>query len=140
MIREQATISKEAKDVLLARWEGFRRLASKLPNHHILAVELFRTLKDETIAVFTVVEKGEPVKYVVTGDSRGRVSDCPAQSHEGSKGITHALEARAANEPVDPASMAYGNPPPTEPTPPGVAAVAEASLSLVFNTGEHVDV
>ena len=143
MIREQATMSKEVSDVLLARWEGFRRLAKRLPNHHILAVELIRTPKDETVAVFTVVEHGEPIKYAITGDSKGRVRslDCPPQHYDGGKGTAHALEARAAaTEPVDPSIVALGNPAPSEPTRPGVAAIGEALLSVAFNTGENVPV
>src|SRR5262245_38291279 len=106
MIREQATISKEVHDVLLARWAGFKRLAREFErlqkHHHILGVELLRTLKDETVAVFTVLEKGEIVRYVVNGDSKGRVRppDCPPPPRLGDeKGITHAahaMEARVA--------------------------------------------
>ena len=85
-----ATMPKEVHDVLVARWEGFRTLARKLPDHHVLAVELIRTLNDETVAVFTIVRDGEPVRTVVTGDSRGRVKsvDC---DHHIAQALTHAL-------------------------------------------------
>lgn len=141
MIREQTTISKEVSDVQYARWEGFRILARKLPNHHILAVELIRTLKDETVAVFTVVRNGEPVKYMVTGDSRGRVKShgCDPQQPSTTQHIAHTLEAAVAPPPVDPSIVATGNPPPTEPITPGVLAVGEALLSVAFNTGEQVN-
>ena len=65
MLRDQATLSKEVHDVLVARWEGFKRLARTLPNRQILAVELVRTRDDETAAVLTIVQNGEPVRYLI---------------------------------------------------------------------------
>lgn len=72
MIREWI-VSKEVRDVKAAQWEGYRRLAMRLPDHHILAVEAIRTRHDETAAVLTFVRGGEPVQYVVYADAQGRV-------------------------------------------------------------------
>jgi hypothetical protein len=107
-----------------------------------LAVELIRTLQDDTVAVFTVVRDGELVKYVVTGDSHGRVKvqDCYSQQPGSIQQIAHALAAGVAPPSVDPSIVAVGDPPPTQPTQPGIVAVGEALLSVAFNTGEHVDV
>jgi len=150
--RDQAT--KEVSDVLLARWAGFIRLAQTMKGHHILGVELVRTLNDETVAVLVVAEHGKPVKYAVTGDAHGRViprdrqpraqqdSDCHPTQSAMTAGVTHALEARIGPEvpPQDPAFVAMGHPPPETPTPPGVAAVGEALLNLTFNAAENVPV
>lgn len=68
-------VSKEqVQQVRLARWEVWRQMAREMKNHQILAVELLRTRGDETIAVFTVSRNGEPVQFVVKGDSMGRLS------------------------------------------------------------------
>jgi hypothetical protein len=135
-------MSKEVHDVLVARWEGFRVLAKKLPNHHILAVELFRTLNDETIAVFTTVRNGEPVRSVVTGDSHGRVKSnhCEPHALDASKAFT-ALDARAsvAGGTADPASIALEEPPVKEPGRPGIVAIGGGLLGAAFDVGELVD-
>ena len=65
--------NEQVQQVRQARWEAWRQMAKDMKNHHVLAVELLRTRKDETIAVFTVVRNGEPVQFVVRGDSRGRL-------------------------------------------------------------------
>lgn len=66
---------EEVQQVRLARWDAWRRMAQEMKNHQILAVELLRTEQDETVAVFTVNRNGEPVQFVVRGDSRGRLKD-----------------------------------------------------------------
>ena len=65
---------EQVQQVRLARWEAWRQMAREMKNHQILAVELLRTRGDETIAVFTVNRNGEPVQFVVNGDSKGRLS------------------------------------------------------------------
>lgn len=65
---------EQVQQVRLARWEAWRQMAREMKNHQILAVELLRTRGDETIAVFTVNRNGEPVQFVVNGDSMGRLS------------------------------------------------------------------
>ena len=133
-------VSKEIHDVLVARWEGFKRLARALPQHHILAVELIRTLKDETIAVFTVRQDGEPLRYVVTGDARGKVKiEC--QSSATTSDTRHLIEVTAAIDDgaADPAAVSLGRPPPTQPVTPGIVAIGEGLLGAAFDVGEFVD-
>ncbi len=54
-----------------ARAAAWARMATKLPDHHILSVELFRTEQDETLAVFTLVRNGRPVQQILRANSRG---------------------------------------------------------------------
>jgi hypothetical protein len=56
-----------------AQWRGFQRLARTLPNRRVLSIELRRTAEDEAAAIFTVASEGQPMRYVVTRDTRGRV-------------------------------------------------------------------
>jgi hypothetical protein len=120
-----APVPTRAHDVMAARWEGFRALANQLPDHEVLAVELIRTRDDTTVAVFTVVESGTPIKYAVTGDAHGNVPSAEAQTAVSGK---VALEGGG----LDPAIVAAGNPPPTEPTTPGVVAAGRDLLPAVF--------
>ena len=142
MSRDHATMPNEMHDVLVARWEGFKRLAKKLPDHHILAVELIRTLDDQTVAVFTTVRNGEPVRSVVVGDAHGRVdpSDCKPRATETSHAVA-PMEMKLALDPpgADPASMALSGPPPHQPSRPGVVAVGAGLLGAAFDVGELVD-
>jgi len=139
MSRENVTLSKEIHDVLAARWEGFGTLAKKLPHRHILAVELVRTLRDETIAVFTVARNGEPVKYLVVGDAHGNVKsiECHDRVTEDHKAMMAALAVSDTG--VDPASVVLGLPPVKQPSPPGIVAVGGSLLGEAFDVGEFVD-
>jgi len=142
MSKEQTAISTEVHDVLAARWQGFRRLAKTLPNHHILAVELIRTLNDETIAVFTTVRNGEPVRSVVRGDAHGRVRSldwhhAAAVSHHAP--VHPEPKVVSSGDAVDPAIVALGHPPPEEPVTPGVVAIGGSLLGAAFDVGEFVD-
>jgi len=139
MSREQATESKEVHDVLVARWRGFQTLAKTLPNHHILAVELIRTLEDTTIAVFTVVKDGTPIRYVVTGDSRGRVKANPGHCASPDKAEAD-FGTKLVPDVADPAVIALGIPPPQQPSTPGVVAVGGGLLAAAFDVGERVDI
>jgi hypothetical protein len=152
------TLSKEqAYQVRMARWEGWRRLAKHLPNHHILAVELLRTRGDQTAAVFTVVKHHEPIQYIVRGDSRGRIREGVRQAEPGGKPedcdpkgfnphapgpgprMAGAMALMVSTEePVDANSIAMGEPPPKEPPPPGVIALASVMLASAFDVGEQV--
>lgn len=67
--------NEQVQQVRRARWEVWRQMAKDMKNHQVLAVELLRTRNDQTVAVFTVVRNGEPVQFVVRGDSRGRLLD-----------------------------------------------------------------
>jgi hypothetical protein len=64
-------LTKAVELVRNARAEAWARMAKKLPDHHILSVELFRTEQDETLAVFTLVRNGRPVQQVLRANSRG---------------------------------------------------------------------
>lgn len=133
-------VSKEQmRDVKLAKWEGFKRLAKQLPNHHILSVELIRTSHDETAAVFTVVKHHEPIQYVVVGDAHGKVK-ASYHAHalsEAGGGEKAALEVKcAADDPSSPDGMALGGPPPKQPPPPGLLALGGCLLATAFEVGE----
>lgn len=139
MLRDQATLSKEVHDVQVARWEGFKRLARTLPNRQILAVELVRTRDDETLAVLTVVQDGEPVRYLVTGDQHGRLK-AKRDPQRAPADAAAPMVAMAAEEPaVEPAGIAMGEPPPKKTGTPGIVAVAGNLLSAAFDVAELVD-
>jgi hypothetical protein len=123
--------STALRDVLIARWNGFQRLATTQPNHHVLAVELVRALDGETIAAFTIVVNGQPVRYVVAGDARGQVTAPSARcaSFGRPEAVQLAIEAPAA---ADPAAVAIAEPPPHQPGTPGVIAVGGQLLSAAF--------
>jgi hypothetical protein len=134
-------ISPDQKEVQAALWHGWIKLAKELPNHHILAVELLRTHNDETIAVFTAVKDRMPVRYVVRGDSSGRVK--PGIAEHCDPKDPHApvaMEARLGTEDggVTPEGMALGEPPPRQPPMPGIIAVGAALLTVAFGVGEQV--
>lgn len=137
MISEHVMSSKLVRDLKAAQWEGFRRLAAKLPNHHVLAIELVRTFDNETAAVFTVVQKGVPVRSVVFGDERGRVQ----QPHD----CRHKYEAlarmAATPEPTEgdqSPDFALGQPPVHQPPTPGLVSLGSALLTSAFDVGEHL--
>lgn len=134
-------MSKEVHDLIVARWEGFKTLAKTLPNHHILAVELFRTLRDETTAVFTVVRHGEPVRYVVTGDAHGRVKADNRDHCETPNKALASLNSQSLvpDGGMDPSAVAIAEPPPHQPGTPGIVAVGAALLSGAFDVAEFVD-
>lgn len=139
MTREQVMVAREVNDVQLARWKGFKRLAKRLPNHHILSVELIRTRYDETAAVFTVVKDHEPVQYVVMGDAHGRVWATDRGASDAAHGAPEAITlaegpANAADPDVIALSqtLAKGQP------PPGIAAIGANLLAAAFDVGEQV--
>jgi hypothetical protein len=136
----------------LAEWEGYKRLAKRLPDHHVLAVQLIRTSNNQTAAVFTIVKNHEPFQTVVMGDDRGRVNPDDCHVRRTPTGEPHfAAEARiAAAAPmgagtgggddlgdVSPDAMAVGDPPVKQPPTPGMIALAGSLLSVAFDTGEH---
>jgi len=139
MSREHVLSSKDVRSLKAAQWEGFRRMAGNLKNHHVLAIELVRTFDNETAAVFTVVKDGEPVRFVVFGDERGRVKPPHECGHK-----YEALALMAKTELTDDGSdqspdFALG-PPPIHQTPtPGFVALASSLLPGAFDVGEHVD-
>jgi hypothetical protein len=153
MYKDKVTLSKEVRDVKIAQWEGFRRLAKQLPDHHVLAVDLVRTRTDETAAVFTVVRHGEPVQMVVMGDERGRVKphDCgprdwmKTEPHvleskhgaaEGQKAVAASFAAADATGDPSPDGFSLGGPPPKQDPEPGIVILGTAALALVFGVGD----
>jgi hypothetical protein len=156
----------ELLKVRLARMEGWKQLAKRLPNHHILSVELVRTRNDETAAVFSVVRHHHVVQFLVRADSRGRVfakqtgDGCDDHGghghghghgdHEGKGGHVPgqaveavALAATAApsaadDDTTDPNLITLGRPPDKEPPPPGVLALGAALLGTTFDLGEQL--
>lgn len=154
------TFSDPMDEVRMARWAGWRRLARKLPNH-ILSVELLRTERGETAAVFTVARDGKVTQYLVVGDDKGRVKGAdhkgfPNRRDEDRRRWReecggHRLALRdesgtemlafslvALEDGVDPNAIALGEPPPKDPPPPGVLSLGAALLTTTFDLGEQV--
>jgi hypothetical protein len=143
MTRERGMAAKEVHDVRLARWEGFKRLARRLPNHHILSVELIRTRRDETAAVFTVVRNHVPVQHVVMGDAYGRVKPTNGGPYRtASDDTSDQMEvitlAEGPTNAADPDIIALGQLPSMEPPPPGIVAVGAGLLAAAFDVGELI--
>jgi hypothetical protein len=129
------------------------QMASKLADHHILSIELIRTMSNETLAVFTVVKDGRPVQYVLKGDAMGANQKALVTHQLGpigpiKLGALHQMEAVAlppAPPPPPPGltdngasaeSIAMGEPPPKQPPPPGIASLGASLLPTAFNLGE----
>src|SRR4051812_11786034 len=137
MSKDRANLSKELTDVQVSRWRGFEALARTLKNRHILGVELFRTLDDETVAIITISRNGEPARFLLKADAHGRVKqvECHPRAIDDGQPPMHALMATAAADggSDSPSIVSMGHPPPTEPTSPGVTAVLEGMLTDAFN-------
>ena len=147
-------LSKAVDLVRQARMDGWQRMAKDLPDHHVLAVEMFRVDRNTTLSVFTLVRHGRVVQEVLQGDGRGlsvkpiapRGRPCPP-INLGRQFHIDALMAPAALAPaagqtgdggISPASIAYGEPPPQDNPRPGVIAVGGTGLQNAFDTGEIV--
>src|SRR5882724_3057435 len=139
-------VSKEVRDVKVARWEGFKQLAKRLPDHHVLSVELVRTEHDETAAVLTIVRDGQPVQYVVMGDAQGRVKPQqrepdPDKPRADAQPTPHLAMAAGTSPSGDgsasPASVALGEPPVKQPPTPGIVAFGSALMTTTFALGEQ---
>jgi len=156
MLREWIA-SKEVRDVRAAEWEGYKQLAKRLPDHHVLSVQLIRTRTNETAAVFTVVRRGEPVQSVLMGDARGRAYPNQYQPPRADDGCDPKnpgqprVEALVAPTPdsgtgdssdgfgaVSP-DVALGQPPIKQPITPGLVALGTTLLSATFDLGETVE-
>lgn len=139
-------LAKAMAQVRNARWEGWQRMAAKLPDHHILAVELFRTEQRDTLAVFTVVKSGKPVQQIVRADPRGTspkaVIPNPRDRAPIRVGPSHHVEASlpSALDTMDDGgeahSISLGEPPPKQPPDPGIIALGSVLLQSAFDTGE----
>lgn len=141
-------LTKAVDQVRTARWKMWSQMASKMSDHHILSIELLRTQRNETLAVFTVVRDRKPVQYVLRGDSTGaNLKALVSQHHPPIKvGPSYHVEALVMAEPASPSpggddgvsadSIALGEPPPKEPPPPGVVALGSSIMPTAFNLGE----
>jgi hypothetical protein len=144
MSRDKVTVAKEVRDVKAAEWEGFQRLAERLPNHHILAVELIRTRDNQTAAVFTIVRDGRPFQTVVMGDARGQVNPKDCSPRPVTHDAVHGVEAKLASpdslgdDSTSPDIIALGGPPPKQPVDPAIVSLGTVLLSSTFNLGEQV--
>jgi hypothetical protein len=131
--RDDIELSKSLRDVVVARWQGFRSLAKQLPDHNILAVELIRTSQDQTAAVITLGQNGDAVRYAVIGDAHG-VPLSLALQHQAVSALQLPEENAVATDggSIDPAFVSIGQPPPSEPTRPGIRAAASDLLRSAF--------
>ena len=93
----------------IARWHAWEPLAARLPDGHVLSVELLRSRPDQAFAVFTVVRGHVPVQHVV-GTALDVTGDAAAS----------------------PNVIALGQPPEKEPPPPGITAQGSSLLSIAF--------
>ena len=146
-------VSKEVRDVRAAEWEGYKQLAKRLPDHHVLSVQLIRTRTNETAVVFTVVRNGEPVQSVLMGDARGRAypnqyqpprvgDDCDPKNPNQPR--VEALVAPVTGGGTDDGGavspdVALGSPPVKQPITPGLVALGTTLLSATFDLGETVE-
>lgn len=161
-------LSKAVDLVRQARMDSWQRMAKDLPDHHVLAVEMFRVDRNTTVSIFTLVRNGRVVQEVLQGDGRGlgvkpvvpRVEQC-APINLGRQFHIDALLVPPPPPPPAPATtaaatpaatpaatsdsgggsayaIAYGEPPPKEPPKPGIIAVGGTGMQNAFDTGEIV--
>jgi hypothetical protein len=139
-----------------ARWESWRRMAQTLPDHHVLAVEMYRVDRNTTVSIFTLVRHGKVVQEVLQGDGRGlnvrpvapRLEQCqPLPIGRGFHVESLMMSARPGSPDagtgngdgdgeVVAASIAYGEPPPRQPTEPGIVASGGVGMANAFDTTE----
>jgi hypothetical protein len=144
-------LTKAVQMVRQARMDSWQRMAQKLPDHHVLAVEMFRVDRDRTVAIFTIVKHGKVVQEVLQGDGRG-LNVKPVVPHAprpfppldlGRQFQVEALMMTAPDATTDgddgsAYSIAVGYPPPKDPPDPGIVAVGGVGLQNSFDTGEIV--
>jgi len=137
---DEPTLAEKVQRVAAARWDGFKALAAALDNRQLLAVEMVRTQSDETVAVFTTVQNGEPVRTVVRGDAHGWVLP---DELDGAGGVhvpamTSLALVDGEDEALDPSAVALGVHP-AKPGAPDVATVAGRLLATAFRGDEPID-
>lgn len=148
-------LQKAAEQVRNARWETWKRMAKKLRDHHVLAVEMFRTENDETLAVYTLVRNGEPVQEVLRANSRGTRVRAVVPKHHHCEPIkvwpeyhveavkfeatatATALSATSFGE-VIADGIPLGEPPPQQDPEPGIVSLASAMMPSAFDVGERL--
>jgi hypothetical protein len=144
-------LEQAMKQLCEARAEAWGRMARKLPDNHILAVELFRTEQNETLAVFTVVRNGRPVQQVLRADARGanvkavtpRHRDCkpikvwPQREIESLRMEAVTLAATTTGG-ATASGIALGEPPPKHDPEPGIVSLGSVMLPSAFDVGERL--
>jgi hypothetical protein len=143
-------LTKAVDMVRQARMNSWQQMAAKLPDHHVLAVEMFRVDRNRTVAIFTLVKNGKVVQEVLQGDGRGlnvrpivphATQPCPPLNL-GREFHVEALMMTAAAVTTDDGGSAYsvalGEPPPKGSPEPGIIAVGGVGLQNSFDTGEIV--
>lgn len=146
-------LSKAVDLVRQARMVAWQRMAASLPDHHVLAVEMFRVDRNTTVSIFTLVRKGRVVQEILQGDGRG-LGVKPVVPHTVPGKPIHLgrefhIDALMMAPPLAPLAatddtggsayaIAYGEPPPKEEPKPGVIAVGGTGMQNVFDTGEIV--
>jgi hypothetical protein len=143
-------LTKAVDMVRQARMNSWQQMAAKLPDHHVLAVEMFRIDRNRTVAIFTLVKNGKVVQEVLQGDGRGlnvrpivphATQPCPPLNL-GREFHVEALMMTAAAVTTDDGGSAYsvalGEPPPKGSPEPGIIAVGGVGLQNSFDTGEIV--
>jgi hypothetical protein len=146
-------LSKAVDLVRQARMAAWQRMAVDLPDHHVLAVEMFRVDRNTTVSIFTLVRKGQVVQEVLQGDGRGlgvkpvvpRAEQCAPINLGRMFHIDALMMAPPPPPPAAPGdgggsayAIAYGEPPPKEPPKPGIVAVGGTGMQNAFDTGEIV--
>jgi hypothetical protein len=141
-------LTKAVDLVRQARMDAWQKMAAKLPDHHVLAVEMFRVDRDRTLAIFTLVKHGQVVQEVLQGDSRGlnvrpivphATQPCPPLDLGRQLHIEALMMPAAATTDGGSAyAVALGDPPPKGPVEPGIVAVGGVGLQNSFDTGEIV--
>jgi hypothetical protein len=140
-------LSKAVDLVRQARLDSWQRMAKQLPDHHVLAVEMYRTDRDTTLSVFTLVKHGRVVQEVLQGDGRGlnvrpvvsRAELCnplPIGRSLHVESLLMMAPAAAGDGDVSAYSIAYGEPPPKQPTEPGIVAAGGVGMANAFDTTE----
>jgi hypothetical protein len=146
-------LTKAVQMVRQARWDSWQKMAKELPDHHVLAVEMFRLDRNRTVSIFTLVKHGRVVQQVLQGDGRGlnvrplvphatqpcAPLDLGRQFHIEALMMPAPAPAAATTEDGGSAySVALGDPPPKGPVDPGIVAVGGTGMQNSFDTGEIV--
>jgi hypothetical protein len=121
-------------------------MAAELPDHHVLAVEMFRIDRHTTVSIFTLVRHGKVVQEVLRGDGRGlnvkpvapRGEPCHPLPMGRSLHVESLMMTSAASGDggITPDEVAYGDPPPQRPTEPGIVASGGVGMANAFDTTE----
>jgi hypothetical protein len=118
MARVVDVSTAQIDDVRFARWQAWDRLATDLPDGHVLSVELLHSRPGRGFAAFTIVRNHHALQSVVAAQA--------AAGLPGTDGL------------IVPESIPLGEPPPKEPPDPGIVALGAALLDTAFREGGPV--